>query len=92
MKNQINQNYINNYDKDGFVVIRGLFAKKEAKKLEKKILSFLKNKINRYKGRDINFAGDKRQLKNLHSFHKLHDFDQIIRLSKNKKIKAWSCI
>ena len=76
------------YKSKGFVVIKDLVSKSEAKKLENKTLNFIKNKIKKYSGRDINFVDNKKNIKNLHSFHRLHDFKAVLNFSKTKKITS----
>ena len=81
-----NNNFIKEYNKNGFVVIRNLINQKKAKNLEKKTFDFIKKKLNFYNGRDINFTSNKKAIKYLHSFHKLHDAKKIVEFSKNKKL------
>ena len=88
MEFKISHNYVKEYQNKGFVVIKNLVSKSEAKALEKKTLSFLKKTIKKYKGRDINFASKKRSLNKLHSFHRLHDSSEIVKFSKNNKIST----
>ena len=52
-------NFIKEYNKNGFVVIRNLINQKKAKNLEKQTFDFIKKKLNFYNGRDINFTLNK---------------------------------
>ena len=47
------------YKSKGFVVVKKLVSKKEAKDLENKTLNF-KKRIKKYNGRDINFVDNKK--------------------------------
>ena len=58
MEFKISHNYIKEYQNKGFVVIKNLVSKNEAKALEKNV-KFFKKTIKKYKGRDINFASKK---------------------------------
>ena len=81
----INKNFTE-FDKKGWTVIRNFFSKKEIKSYENKIENFLTKKINSYSGRDINFASNKKQVKEINSFHKMHDLSWVRKFSKQKKI------
>lgn len=76
------------YKSNGFVVVKKFVKKNKAKNLKDKIINFLKKRINKYEGRDINFADIKKNIKNLHSFHRLHDFKTILNFSKTRKITS----
>ena len=85
---KFNNPYVKKYKNDGFVIIKNLINKKEAKVLEKQVFKFIKKKIKNYDGRDINFTSSQKNIKTLHSFHKLHDSKKIVNFSKNKKITS----
>ena len=76
------------YKSKGFVVVKNFVSKKEAKDLENKTLNFIKKRIKKYNGRDINFVDNKKSLRHLHSFHKLHDFKTVLNFSKTKKLTS----
>ena len=48
------------YKSKGFVVVKNFVSKKEAKDLENKTLNFIKKRIKKYNGRDINFVDNKK--------------------------------
>lgn len=78
---------INNYHKNGWIIIKNLFSKKEAKIIDTKVNLLLKKNFKKYNGRDINFIGNKKNFSLINTFHKLHDFEFIKKLSKENKIK-----
>ena len=80
--------YNKTYKSKGFTVIKDFVSKREAKKLEHQTINFIKKRIKKYNGRDINFVDNKKSIKNLHSFHKLHDFKTMVNFSKTKKITS----
>jgi phytanoyl-CoA hydroxylase len=76
-----------NYFKNGWVVIKNFFSKNDAKKIEKQINHCLKKNYKRYNGRDINFINGKKKFSDINSFHRLHDFRFIKKLSKKNEIQ-----
>ena len=74
------------YNKNGWTVIRNFFSKKEIENYENKIQNFLTKKINSYSGRDINFVSNKKEIREINSFHKMHDLSWVRQFSKQKKI------
>jgi ectoine hydroxylase-related dioxygenase (phytanoyl-CoA dioxygenase family) len=78
---------LSNYHKNGWVVIKNFFSKNDAKNIEKQISNILKNNYKHYDGRDINFINDTKKFSDINSFHRLHDFKFIKKLSKENKIK-----
>jgi phytanoyl-CoA hydroxylase len=78
------------YDKYGWVLIKKIFSKKEVSEINKVIDIFLKKKMKKYKGKNINFITNKptsiNDIKNINSFHSLSDSNYIKKKSKNKKI------
>ena len=77
-------NLVNQYDKNGWVVIKNFFNEKQLKRYEKTCFNFLKNNFTRYTGRDINFSGDKKEFKYINSFHKATDIKLIKNYSKSQ--------
>ena len=51
------------YKSKGFTVIKDFVSKNEAKKLEHQTINFIKKRIKKYNGRDINFVDNKKVLK-----------------------------
>ena len=82
----LNKKNIDFFTQHGWLKITSMFKKKEIDIIEKKIDFFLKNKALKYKGRDINFADNSKNVKNINSFHKLHDVNWIKKLGNTKKI------
>ncbi len=72
---------------NGWVKISNFTTKIEIKKIKKNINKFLSKNYKNYSGRDINFLSNKKNWKNVNSFHKLHDCDFILNFSKKKKIE-----
>ena len=70
---------------NGWVKISNFTTKIEIKKIKKNINKFLSKNYKNYSGRDINFLSNKKNWKNVNSFHKLHDCDFILNFSKKKK-------
>ena len=74
------------YDKKGWILIKKIFSKKEINEINKVIDIFLKKKINKYKGKDINYIDSNKNINSINSFHSLADSNFIKKKSKNKKI------
>ena len=77
------------YDYNGWVLVKNIFSSKQVKKINQEIDIFLKKKIKKYKGRNINFINEeerKKSINNINSFHKLSDSLFIKKQAKNKKI------
>lgn len=84
------ENLKKNYDKNGWVIVKSIFTKKEVNEINKKIDIFLNKSVKKYYGKNINFADDKKSskdIKNINSFHKLADSAYIKEKSKSKKIR-----
>ncbi len=80
------KNKINFFNANGWVIEREIFSSGEIKKIKEEIDSFLRDNINNYKGRDINFVNDVKDLNNLNSFHKMDDCNYIKKIALNSKI------
>ena len=52
--------FVLDYKKNGWIIIKNFFSKKEVGEAKKKINNFLKKNYKKYKGRDINFVGDEK--------------------------------
>ncbi len=76
------------FEKNGWTVVRNFFSKKEIENYENKIQSFLTKKIKSYSGRDINFASNKKNIKEVNSFHRMHDFKWVRNFSNQKRIST----
>lgn len=74
------------FNENGWCIIRNLFSKNELKKINDQLKIFLKKNFKKYSGRDINFAGKKKLLNQINSFHKLNDCNYFKKLSNKKKI------
>jgi hypothetical protein len=75
------------YDDNGWIKVDKFFSKNEVFKLNKKIDTFLKQSLKRYKGKNINFLNDSNKsnaVNEINSFHKLADSKHIRQKSKNK--------
>lgn len=80
-----------NYYKNGWILCKKIFTKKEVNDINDKIDSFLKKNYQKYSGKTINFAGKNKKLKNIkniNSFHQLSDSAYIRKKSKDKKIRT----
>ena len=53
---------LNHYQQNGWVKIENFFNKNEVSDAKKKINNFLKLNFKKYKGRDINFTGNKKKI------------------------------
>ena len=84
MTREINTKLFND---NGWVKIRNFSTKSEINEIKKKINQFLRKNYKQYSGRDINFLSNKKDWKNINSFHKLHDCNFIQKFSKKKKIE-----
>jgi phytanoyl-CoA hydroxylase len=79
------------YRKNGWVLVKKIFLKKEVQEINKKIDFFLKKNLKKYKGKNINFVGNNNSaedIKKINSFHKLADSLYIRKKSQNKKIRT----
>ena len=76
--------FLKNYLDNGWIVKKNFLKKKEVLIIKNKVTSFLKKNYKKYKGRDINFLSEKKSFTNINTFHKLHDFKYIKKLSKKK--------
>jgi len=77
------------YDNNGWVKVDKFFSKNEVIKINKKIDSFLRESLKRYKGKNINFLNDSNKgngVNEINSFHKLADSKHIRQKSKNKNL------
>ena len=83
MNNEFNIKF---FKDNGWVKIENFSSKSEIGKLKKNINEFLKKNYNKYSGRDINFLSEKKNWRNINSFHKLHDCNFILKFSQKKKI------
>ena len=80
-----------NYYKNGWIIYKKIFTKKDVKDINYKIDSFLKKNYQKYSGKTINFAGKNKiskNIKNINSFHQLSDSAYIRKKSKDKKIRT----
>lgn len=80
-----------NYYKNGWILYKKIFTKKDVKDINYKIDSFLKKNYQKYSGKTINFAGKNKiskNIKNINSFHQLSDSAYIRKKSKDKKIRT----
>ena len=80
-----------NYYKNGWILYKKIFTKKDVKDINDKIDSFLKKNYQKYSGKTINFAGKNKiskNIKNINSFHQLSDSAYIRKKSKDKKIRT----
>lgn len=80
------KNLKNHYDKKGWVVYKNLFSVKQISVINSIIDSFLKEKVKstNKENRIINFANDKKQVKNINSFHELAQCDEIKNYAQKK--------
>jgi len=83
--------FLKNYLDNGWIVKKNFLKKKEVLIIKNKVTSFLKKNYKKYKGRDINFLSEKKSFTNINTFHKLHDFKYIKKLSKKKLINDMVC-
>jgi phytanoyl-CoA hydroxylase len=78
------------YEKNGWVLVKKIFSKREVSEINNVIDSFLKKSVKKYKGKNINFTSNrlniKNDIENINSFHSLSDSSYIKNKSKNKKI------
>lgn len=83
-----NSNLKKIFDNKGWVIVKKVFSKKDVAEINKKVDSFLKNEIKKYKGKNINFTDNQSgaKIENINSFHKLSDSAYIKKKSRNKKI------
>ena len=51
-------NHLDNYKKNGWVVIPGFFSKLKINQIKVKVNNYLRKNYKKYEGRDINFVGD----------------------------------
>ena len=80
-----------NYNKNGWILYKKIFTKKEVNDINDKIDIFLKKNYQKYSGKTINFAGKNkksRNIKNINSFHQLSDSAYIRKKSKDIKIRT----
>ena len=84
-------NYLDNYKKNGWVVIPGFFSKLKINQIKVKVNNYLRKNYKKYEGRDINFVGDIKKFSKINTFHKLHDFNFIKRLANTKKVREIVC-
>ena len=80
-----------NYYKNGWILYKKIFTKKDVKDINYKIDSFLKKNYQKYSGKTINFAGKNKKsknIKNINSFHQLSDSAYIRKKSQDKKIRT----
>lgn len=88
MKNyNITNKILKSYQKKGYVILKNFLSFKESKNNSQKISNFLKMKMRSYSGRDINFVNNKKSVKDIHSFHRLHDSKFIKNFIQTKKIQ-----
>ena len=76
------------FEKNGWCVIKNFFSEKELNKAKIQLKNFLKENLNNYSGRDINFTGEETKLSKLNSFHKLDESKYFNNLSKTNKISS----
>ncbi len=81
------ENQLDEYNSKGWVKIENLISETEVKFIKKEIKSFFKNKAKGYKGRNINFADNSKDINKINSFHRLSDIKWIKKLSKKNKFK-----
>lgn len=74
------------YKLNGWVKIENFFSPSEIKKINNNIKSFLNIIQNKYDGRDINFISNKQRVRQINSFHKMHDSIWVKNFAKQKKI------
>lgn len=72
---------IKNYKQNGWIVFKKVFKKTAVTKYKNNIFSYLKNNHKKFKGRNINYFGNKKSFHEISSFHKLQ---------QNKNIKNFS--
>ena len=82
---KITNQIILDYHNKGWAKIPSFLNSSQSKNIKEKINSFVKKKIKKYEGRDINFIDTKKNYKDLNSFHKLSDLSWIKKLGKSKK-------
>ena len=70
MNREINTKLFND---NGWVKIKNFSTKGEINEIKKKTNQFLSQNYKQYSGRDINFLSNKKNWKNINSFHRLHD-------------------
>ena len=73
------------YKLNGWVKIENFFSPSEIKKINNNIKSFLNIIQNKYDGRDINFISNKQRVRQINSFHKMHDSIWVKNFAKQKK-------
>ena len=92
LKMKIKKDYfLKNYLDNGWAIKKNFFKKKEVIIIKNKVNFFLKKNFKKYEGRDINFLSEKKSFTNINTFHKLHDFKYIQKLSKKEKIYDMVC-
>lgn len=74
------------YQEKGWVKFEKFLTKKQVNYYKNKINSSLKKNHKKYTGRDINYTTNKIQLRDINSFHRMHDFKWVKNFSKSKKI------
>jgi len=88
MKKSVNYSFFNNqlnqYKKNGYVVLKSIFKKKDIQKLKNDLSEYLKNDLNTFNKKDINYIP---KTKIISSIHNLQKCLIIKKLSKNKNIK-----
>ena len=61
-------------NKNGWTIIKGFMTKNQIKNYKKSIFNYLDKITLNLKGRHINYVGDTKKFKDIHSFHKLESF------------------
>ena len=77
---------VKEFKKNGWIKIENFLQPKQISNIKKQVENFLKKNYDKYESRHINFASNKKKLRDINSFHKLDDCKWINKFSKNKKI------
>ncbi len=64
-------------NKNGWTIIKGFMTKNQIKNYKKSIFNYLDKNHLKFKGRHINYVGDTKKFKDIHSFHKLESFKKV---------------
>lgn len=81
---KLNKKYIKNkYNRDGFIIIKKILSKSEAKLLKKELLDTIKDNKSKFRKRYINFTKNN----SINSMHGLDNFDCVKKLQQNSKVK-----
>lgn len=84
LEKKISNSKIKEFNKNGFVVIRGLIKKENIYSIKNNLEKFIGNSSNQFKKREINFTSNNK-INSIHNLHKKWKFVNVIQNDNNLK-------